>query len=144
MRPDADQWIAEHVVPGSELHSEWQEKKKLASDPRLIPGVGRLLRRWSVDELPQLWSVVIGTMTLVGPRPFPQYHLDDFSPNFRALRESVRPGVTGMWQVMVRSDGGLREQEAFDSYYIRNWSIWLDIYLLTKTITAVLTGRGAY
>jgi lipopolysaccharide/colanic/teichoic acid biosynthesis glycosyltransferase len=144
MRPDADRLIEDYLKPGSALHSEWQQRKKLTADPRLIPGIGRFLRRWSIDELPQLWSVVTGTMTLVGPRPLPDYHLNEFSPTFCALRQRVRPGVTGMWQVMVRSEGGLKEQEAFDSYYIRNWSIWLDTYILAKTVTAVLTGRGAY
>jgi lipopolysaccharide/colanic/teichoic acid biosynthesis glycosyltransferase len=142
MRPNADR-IAEQKLEPEQLE-EWKRNKKLVSDPRLIPGVGRFLRRWSIDELPQLLSVVSGRMTLVGPRPLPDYHLDEFPTSFRTLRERVRPGVTGMWQVMIRSDGGLKEQEAFDSYYIRNWSIWLDIYLLAKTITAVLSGRGAY
>jgi len=144
MRPDADLLIDEYLAAGSQLREEWQQRRKLADDPRLIPGVGRLLRRWSIDELPQLWSVVTGRMSLVGPRPLPEYHLEEFSSTFRELRERVRPGVTGMWQVMIRSDGGKAEQEAFDSYYIRNWSVWLDVYVLAKTVSAVWTGRGAY
>jgi lipopolysaccharide/colanic/teichoic acid biosynthesis glycosyltransferase len=101
------------------------------------------LRRFSVDELPQLWNVVKGEMSLVGPRPFPEYHLRQFQPEFRDLRRRVRPGVTGMWQVMVRSNGGIEEQQLYDTYYIRNWSIWLDVWILFRTGWAVLTGRGA-
>jgi lipopolysaccharide/colanic/teichoic acid biosynthesis glycosyltransferase len=106
--------------------------------------LGTLLRRFSFDELPQLWSVVVGEMSLVGPRPFPDYHLRKFGPEFRALRRKVRPGITGLWQVMVRSSGGLNEQETYDSYYIRNWSVWMDLYILGRTSLAVLAGRGAY
>jgi len=70
--------------------------------------------------------------------------LKQFSPGFLELRQRVRPGITGLWQVTVRSDGGVEEQEALDSYYIRNWSVWLDIYILSRTVAAVLSGRGAY
>jgi lipopolysaccharide/colanic/teichoic acid biosynthesis glycosyltransferase len=97
-----------------------------------------------VDELPQLWSVVQGKMSLVGPRPFPEYHLQQLPPEFRELRRRVRPGLTGMWQVMVRSNGGIAEQIIYDTYYIRNWSLWVDLYILARTIFVVLAGRGAY
>jgi lipopolysaccharide/colanic/teichoic acid biosynthesis glycosyltransferase len=88
--------------------------------------------------------VVKGEMSLVGPRPFPEYHLQGFATEFRELRQRVRPGLTGMWQVMVRSKGGIEEQKMYDTYYIRNWSIWLDLYILARTIFAVLASRGAY
>jgi lipopolysaccharide/colanic/teichoic acid biosynthesis glycosyltransferase len=83
-------------------------------------------------------------MSLVGPRPFPDYHLKRFSPDSIALRRSVRPGITGLWQVMVRADGDVEEQQRLDGYYIRNWSIWMDAYILAKTVVVVLTRRGAY
>ena len=122
---------------------EWESRYKLREDPRLIPGIGRFFRRFSIDELPQLWSVIVGDMSLVGPRPFPAYHLEKFTPGFQELRQRVRPGITGLWQVTVRSDGGIEEQEGFDTYYIRNSSVWFDFYVLSRTIVAVASGRGA-
>lgn len=83
-------------------------------------------------------------MSLVGPRPFPAYHNRLFDPEFRSLRTQVRPGLIGMWQVSARSDGDLEVQMSLDSYYIRNWSLWLDLYILMRTARAVLTGAGAY
>jgi lipopolysaccharide/colanic/teichoic acid biosynthesis glycosyltransferase len=101
------------------------------------------MRRFSLDELPQLFSVVNGKMSLVGPRPFPDYHLALFDPAFCTVRAAVRPGLTGMWQIMIRSEGDLREQQIYDTYYIRNWSLWLDTYILVRTAFAVLISKGA-
>lgn len=144
MYVDADRRLKECLAANPELQREWQTHFKLTNDPRIIPGVGNLLRRWSLDELPQLWNVVKGEMSLVGPRPFPEYHLQQFPPEFRELRRRVRPGLTGMWQVTVRSSGGIEEQKSHDAYYIRNWSIWIDLHILARTVLAVLEGRGAY
>ena len=144
MRIGADGALADQLAQSSALRAEWDERQKLRDDPRLLPIVGRTFRRFSLDEMPQLWSVLKGDMSLVGPRPFPDNHIRKFSPEFLELRERVRPGLTGLWQVTVRSDGGIESQEGFDSYYIRNWSIWLDLYILGRTIGAVASGRGAY
>jgi Undecaprenyl-phosphate galactose phosphotransferase WbaP len=144
MRNDAERQLEAHLAANPDMREEWEANFKLKSDPRLIPLVGRFFRRFSVDELPQLWAVVRGDMSLVGPRPFPDYHMKKFSPAFRELRQRVRPGITGLWQIMVRSEGGVEQQEAFDTYYIRNWSVWLDVYVLARTFATVLTGRGAY
>ena len=144
MRIDAEQRLQDHLAADPQINDEWKRRYKLRNDPRLIPIIGRPFRRFSIDELPQLWSVLSGDMSLVGPRPFPDYHVAQFSPAFRQLRQRVRPGITGLWQVTVRSAGSLEEQEAYDSYYIRNWSIWLDIHILSRTIGTVASGRGAY
>jgi lipopolysaccharide/colanic/teichoic acid biosynthesis glycosyltransferase len=144
MRRDAEKRLEEHLAASPELRQEWEQRFKLRSDPRLIPIIGRLFRHFSVDELPQLWTVLRGDMSLVGPRPFPDYHLEHFSPAFLELRLRVRPGITGLWQITVRSAGSTAEQESYDSYYIRNWSVWLDLYVLSRTIAAVAGGRGAY
>jgi Undecaprenyl-phosphate galactose phosphotransferase WbaP len=143
MYPNAEALLAERLANDEELRREWHRNMKLVRDPRIIPVVGTLLRRLSIDELPQLWNVMRGQMSLVGPRPFPEYHLKRFSPAFRTLRATVRPGLSGMWQIMIRNSGGLEDQELFDSYYIRNWSLWLDFYIMVRTVLATLSARGA-
>jgi lipopolysaccharide/colanic/teichoic acid biosynthesis glycosyltransferase len=135
MHPQAEERLAAYLKTNPELQREWQRSVKLVNNPRIIPVIGRFMRRLSIDELPQLFKV--------GPRPFPEYHLSRFDKDFRNLRRAVRPGLTGMWQVMVRSSGNLEQQEMYDTYYIRNWSLWLDIYLLGRTVFTLITGRGA-
>ena len=144
MFPTAENLLAAYLDSHPAEKANWVRFYKLKQDPRILPGVGWFLRRYSLDELPQLWNVLKGEMSLVGPRPLPPYHLSGFPEGFRALRASVMPGLTGLWQVSTRSDGDLETQQSDDTYYIRNWSVWLDIYILTRTIMTVLTPRGAY
>jgi exopolysaccharide biosynthesis polyprenyl glycosylphosphotransferase len=115
---------------------------KIREDPRVTP-VGAFLRRLSLDEIPQLWNVLRGEMSLVGPRPLP---LRDYAQleRWHRKRYLVLPGVTGLWQISGRSSLGFDDLVRLDFYYLENWSIWMDISILVKTIPAVLTGRGAY
>ena len=115
---------------------------KIRQDPR-VTAVGAVLRRLSLDEIPQVWNVLRGEMSLVGPRPLP---LRDFQrlERWHRKRYLVLPGVTGLWQISGRSSLGFDDLVRLDFFYLENWSIWLDISILAKTIPAVITGRGAY
>ncbi len=143
MVPDADRVLEEALDADPALRAEWDEHFKLEDDPR-ITAPGRLLRRTSLDELPQLYNVLKGEMSVVGPRPLPGYHHQELSERVRALRERVRPGITGLWQVSGRSDAGNLGMERWDPYYVRNWSPWLDAVILVRTVRVVLQGSGAY
>ncbi len=144
MRQDSDLALLQHLAANPGDEAEWRARFKLRRDPRILPLIGHFLRRFSLDELPQFIQVVRGEMSLVGPRPFPGYHMDSFPEKFREFRQTVPPGLTGLWQVSARSEGDLQLQQSLDTYYIRNWSPWLDLHILVHTARAVLMGKGAY
>lgn len=115
---------------------------KVHGDPR-VTGLGRFLRRYSLDELPQLWNVVVGDMALVGPRPALPSEVLRYDGDVRR-RMAVKPGLTGLWQVSGRSDLGWEESVNLDLHYVDNWSLWLDLVILCRTARAVLSHQGAY
>ena len=143
MVPDAETALKNALEADPELKAEWERDFKLRNDPR-ITRVGKLLRKFSLDEIPQLFNVLSGTMSLVGPRPLPGYHEEEIERRILTMRRRVRPGMTGMWQVSGRSDTGTDGMEQFDSYYVRNWSLWLDLVVLVRTFRAVVRSSGAY
>ena len=142
MQQDADAVLEHALAADPALREEWQRDRKLRRDPR-ITRIGRFLRKTSLDELPQLWNVLRGEMSLVGPRPIVQEEVEGYGANF-PIYCRVTPGLTGLWQVSGRNEVGIRERVRLDSYYVRNWSPWLDIHILARTAKVVLTGQGAY
>jgi Undecaprenyl-phosphate galactose phosphotransferase WbaP len=142
MVADADRILEAHLMRHPELMSEWERDHKLRDDPR-ITRVGRWLRRYSLDELPQLVNILSGHMSLVGPRPIVKSEIARYAASYE-LYTRVTPGLTGLWQVSGRNNTTYRERVAFDEYYIRNWSIWMDMYILARTFQAVLLADGAY
>jgi Undecaprenyl-phosphate galactose phosphotransferase WbaP len=120
----------------------WQRDQKLKHDPR-VTLVGRWLRRCSLDEFPQLCNVLLGQMSLVGPRPIVSDEVPKYGHGYD-LYSRVRPGITGLWQVSGRNNTTYPDRVAFDEYYVRNWSIWLDTYILVRTARAVFYADGAY
>lgn len=142
MVPDADAKLAQYLADHPELRDQWHKDHKLKDDPR-ITRVGRFLRKTSLDEFAQLLNVVKGDMSLVGPRPIVDDEVEKYGRVFE-LYKQVSPGITGIWQTSGRNDVSYDERVRMDTYYVRNWSVWLDISLLTKTIMTVLVRRGAY
>ncbi|GBF06813.1 UDP-phosphate galactosephosphotransferase [Deinococcus aerius] len=143
MVPNAEAVLQRRLAEDPALRAEWEANFKLRKDPR-ITRVGAVLRKTSLDEFPQLLNVLLGQMSLVGPRPLPPYHQEQLSGQVQRLRERVHPGMTGLWQVSGRSEAGNLGMERWDPYYVRNWSLWLDMVILLRTLRVVLRGSGAY
>jgi Undecaprenyl-phosphate galactose phosphotransferase WbaP len=140
---DNSQEVLQKLLENSpELRKEWEANHKLKNDPR-ITGIGKFLRRTSFDEFPQLINILKGEMSLVGPRPVVDTEMVKYGRSFDYIF-SVKPGLTGLWQVSGRSDTNYAERVAFDTYYLQSWSVWLDLWVLLKTIGVVLNKQGAY
>jgi len=142
MVPNADQVLQEYLDATPGLRAEWERSFKLKDDPR-VTRLGKFLRKYSLDELPQVWNVLKGEMSLVGPRPIVEDEIKFYGDRFDPYTW-VRPGITGLWQVSGRNDVSYEERVRLDEYYVRNWSIWQDVYILARTIVVVLQQEGAY
>ena len=139
---DAKEKLAELLENDPVAKAEWERDFKLKNDPRITKS-GAFLRKTSLDELPQIFNVLKGEMSLVGPRPVIEEELERYGEYVNDYL-MVKPGITGMWQVSGRSDIDYKERVLLDSWYVRNWSVWIDIVMLVKTLKVVLLRKGAY
>ena len=136
MHQNSDEILQKFLLANPQYREYWQKYKKLPNDPRVTP-LGRVLRRFSLDELPQLINVLKGEMSLVGPRPYLEHELDGYDAD-KEIILSVKPGITGLWQVLGRNDLSFEQRVAIDRWYVYNWSLWMDFVILIKTFKAVL------
>ena len=142
MQVDAERRLKEYLARNPEARQEWKAHHKLKNDPRITP-VGQFLRRTSLDELPQLFNVLIGHMSIVGPRPIVEAEVEKYQENF-AIYAAGRPGLTGLWQVKGRNTTTYEQRVAYDVEYLRNWSFFRDIRIILVTVAHVIEGKGAY
>lgn len=142
MYRDADKQLDKILSQNPEMRRQWEKERKFINDPR-VTKFGKFLRKTSLDELPQLWNIFLGEMSFVGPRPVTEGELVKYGDSADYIL-SVTPGLSGMWQTSGRSDTEYEERITLDTYYIQNWSIWLDIWIIIKTIRVVIKGKGAY
>lgn len=143
MEPNSDHLLEKLIAEDSSVREEWEKYRKLKNDPRVTTRTARLIRKTSIDELPQLWNVLVGDMSLVGPRPILENEVPYFGESLNEYLQ-VRPGITGLWQVSGRNETSFERRVYWDSWYVRNWSIWGDIVIMLKTLNVVITGHGAY
>jgi lipopolysaccharide/colanic/teichoic acid biosynthesis glycosyltransferase len=141
MYGDGEHRLKEVLERDPQLRAEYEEFHKLTVDPR-VTRVGRVLRKYSLDELPQLWSVFVGDMSLVGPRPYLEREIPDMDGQ-EAVILRVRPGLTGIWQVTERNASTFEQRVQLDVEYVRSWSPWLDLYVLARTLPVVVGGTGS-
>lgn len=141
MHTNAERLLDDLLQRNPELQAEWEQNFKLRNDPR-VTRIGRFLRKTSLDELPQLWNVLRGEMSLVGPRPIVDAEISRYGTIYETYKR-IRPGMSGFWQVSGRSETDYAERVKLDAYYVHNWSMWLDLVILARTVRSVILGRGA-
>jgi exopolysaccharide production protein ExoY len=139
---NGDEVLRKHLHSNPEAAAEWRATRKLKDDPR-VTAVGTVLRKLSLDELPQLFNVIRGEMSIVGPRPVVDEELTLYD-NFAVFYLRTRPGLTGLWQISGRNDVSYESRIAFDTHYVQNWSLMRDMSIILKTIPAVCMSRGSY
>ena len=139
---DSAEVLEEYLARHPEARAEWNKSHKLREDPRITP-VGLFLRRYSLDELPQLWNVLAGKMSLVGPRPIVAAEVEKYGDCFDCYCR-VKPGLTGLWQVSGRSTVSYEVRVALDCEYVKRWSLMRDVVILLKTFSTVLNQDGAF
>jgi len=142
MVKNADEVLERHLEQSPKLKKEWDKNHKLKGDPR-VTRVGRFLRKSSLDELPQVWNILRGEMSLVGPRPIIDAEVRHYGDKYKVYLQ-VKPGITGLWQVSGRNNLNYATRVRLDEYYVRNWSVWFDLHIIARTPWTIITGTGAY
>lgn len=138
---NSDAILEEHLKKDENARKQWDTFQKLEQDPRITP-FGKIIRKLSLDELPQFWNVLTGDMSLVGPRPCMERQRSLYGKHWGHYC-AVRPGITGLWQVSGRNRLSYAQRVELDAEYVNNWSLWLDIKILAKTVSAVISGDGS-
>ncbi|MGB2551775.1 sugar transferase [Campylobacter sp. MOP51] len=140
---NAEKILEKMLKENPEMEEEYKKDFKLKNDPRIIPVIGNFLRKYSLDELPQFFNALFGSMSIVGPRPIVQDELEKYG-EYSDVLLTVKPGITGLWQVSGRNDIDYDERVAIDIQYIQNRSFLLDIEIIFKTILVIIFKKGAY
>jgi exopolysaccharide biosynthesis polyprenyl glycosylphosphotransferase len=143
MHANSGELIEKYINENPEAYNDLKERNKIKEDPR-VTGLGKFLRKTSLDELPQLFNVMKGDMSIVGPRPDSKEALTDYYKDYKEIYMKVKPGITGLWQVSGRSDINYSKRVKLDYQYVLNWSLWFDIVIILKTFRAIISGKGAY
>jgi lipopolysaccharide/colanic/teichoic acid biosynthesis glycosyltransferase len=144
MQPNSDYLLEELFVKDPQAKADWEKYRKImGADPRVTTKTARIIRKLSLDELPQIWNVLKGDMSLVGPRPILEEEKHYFGDRLHEYA-AARPGITGLWQVSGRNETSFERRVYLDTWYVRNWSLWGDIVILLKTLQVVVSRAGAY
>ena len=142
MIPNSDAIFKQYLADNPDAAREWRQNQKVQNDPRVTP-LGFFLRKYSIDELPQLFNILMGDMSFVGPRPIQRSEYGKYGYSLRHYM-STRPGLTGLWQISGRSNSTYQKRVAFDRYYVMHWGMLTDVVLIIKTVPVAITGTGSY